>query len=90
MTARTRYWWAKLKECGELLYGRTFPLRLKGAVHKSNVRPAIQPGTEQLCLKESDMGISQKGERSMVTAMCAVQLKDRKGSMDVMLMLGLK
>ena len=27
--ARTRYGWAKFRECGELLYGRRFPLRWK-------------------------------------------------------------
>ena len=29
VTVRTRHGWDKLKECGELLYGRRFPLRRK-------------------------------------------------------------
>ena len=29
VTARTRFGWVKLRECGELLYGRRFPLKLK-------------------------------------------------------------
>ena len=29
VTVRTRYGLAKLRECGELLYGRRFPLRQK-------------------------------------------------------------
>ena len=29
LTARTRCLWVELGECGELLYGRRFPLRLK-------------------------------------------------------------
>ena len=40
-------------------------------------------------LPESEMGIFQKEERSMVRAMCGVQLKGRKRSTDLMLMLGL-
>ena len=32
VTARTRCGWVKLRECGELLYDRRFPLKLKGAV----------------------------------------------------------
>ena len=32
VTARTRCWWAKLRECSKLLYGRKFPLKLKGVV----------------------------------------------------------
>ena len=55
--ARTRCGWVKFRECGELLYGRRFPLRLKGAVYKSYVRPVILYGCEAWCLTESEMGI---------------------------------
>ena len=41
VTARKSCGWAKLRECGELLYGRRFPLKLKGAVYNNYVRPAI-------------------------------------------------
>ena len=41
VTARTRCGWVKLWDCGELMHGRRFPLRLNGAVHRSYVRPAI-------------------------------------------------
>ena len=58
--------------------------------HKSYVRPAILHGSEAWCLTESEVGILQRIERSMVKAMCGVQLKDRKRSMDLMFMLGLK
>ena len=89
VTVRTRCWWVKFREYGELLYGRRFPLRLKGAVYKSYVRPAILYGSEAWCLKESEMGILQRTEISMVRAMCGVQLKDRKKCTDLMFMLGL-
>ena len=56
-----------------------FSLRQNWAVHKSYLRPAVLYGSEALCLKESDMEILQRTERSMVSAMC-VQLKDRRGS----------
>ena len=78
VTVRTRCGWVKLRKSGELLHGMRFPLKLKGAVHKSYVRPAILHGNEAWCLKESEMGILQKTERSTVREMCAVQLKDRK------------
>ena len=38
---------------------------------------------------ESKLGILQSTEGSMVRAMCGVQLKDKKLSMDLMFMLGL-
>ena len=43
------------REWGELLYCRRFPLRLKGAVYESYVRPAILFECEAQCLKESEM-----------------------------------
>ena len=51
VTAGTRCWWIKLKLCGELLYGRRFPLKLKGDDNKSYVRPAILHGSEAWCPK---------------------------------------
>ena len=49
-------------ECGELVYGRRFPLDLIGAVYKSYVRPAIMFGSEAWCLTESEMVILRRTE----------------------------
>ena len=57
VTARTRCWCDRFKECGELLHGRRFPLWLKRAIYMYYVRPAIQYGSEAWCLKESEIGI---------------------------------
>ena len=57
MTAKTRYGWVKFRECGELLYGRRFSLRLKWAVYKRYVSLAILYGSDAWCLEESEMGI---------------------------------
>ena len=40
------------------------------------VSPTILYGSEKLCLIESEMEILRRTERSMVRAMCGVQLKD--------------
>ena len=90
VTARRRCGWDTFREHIELLYGRRFPLRLKGAVYRSYVRPAILYGSKAWCLKESDMGILRRTERSMVRAMCGGQCKDRQRSTDLMFMLVLK
>ena len=89
VTARTRCGLIKFRECGELLYGRVFLLRLKGAVYNGYVRPAILYGIEAWCLKESEMGILHGMEKSTVRAMCGVQLKDRNGAKELMFMLDL-
>ena len=57
VTARTRCGWVKVRECYGLLHGRRFPLRLKGSVYKSYVRPAMLYGSEAWCLRVSEMGI---------------------------------
>ena len=88
-TAITRSGWVKFRECAELLYGRRFRLRPKGVVDRSYVRPAILHGSEAWFLNESDFGILYKTKTSMVRAMYGVQIKDRKRSTYLTIMLGL-
>ena len=83
VTARTSCGWGKLRECGEFLYGRRFPPKLKCAVYKSYVRPAIQYGSEASCLRENAMGILQRTERSTVRAMCAAERQKKISGFDV-------
>ena len=40
VTTRTRCGRSKSREYGELLHGRKFPPKLKGAVYKNYIRPA--------------------------------------------------
>ena len=79
-TVRTRCGLTKFRECGELLCGRIFPLMLKGAVYESYVRPSILYGSESWCLNKNDIGILRRTEKSMVKAICGVQLIDMKKS----------
>ena len=53
MTARTRCGRVKVRDDGDLLYGRRFSLTLKRAVYKNYVRQAILYESETQCLKES-------------------------------------
>ena len=57
VTDTTRCGWEKHKKWGMLLYGRRFPLKIKWAAYESDVRPAIEHGSEEWCLIESEMGI---------------------------------
>ena len=40
VTARTRCGWVELRECGGMIYGRRFPLMMKGDVNRNYVSPA--------------------------------------------------
>ena len=60
VTAKKRCWLVDFMECGELLYGRRFPLQLKGAVYKSYVGPEILYGSETWCLTENKMEILRR------------------------------
>ena len=42
-------------ECGELLHGRRFPIKLNRSAYKTYVRPTILYGSEAWGLKESKM-----------------------------------
>lgn len=90
VTARARFGWVKFRECGELLCGKRFPLKMKGMVYKSCVRSVMLYGSETWCLSENEMGILRRAERAMVRVMCGVKLMDRKKTEDLMQMLGLQ
>ena len=59
-----------------MLYGRKFPLSLKEGCYESYARPVILYGSEAWYLKESEMGILLRTERSTVRAMSGVWLQD--------------
>ena len=90
MTARVRIGWIKFKECGELLLGRRFSLKMKGMVYRSCVRSAMLYGCETWCLRENEMIILIRTERAMVRSMCGVKLVDGKNTEDLMKILDLK
>ena len=57
VTARVRIGWVRFRECGELLLGNRFPLKMKGNVYHCCVRSAILYGSEAWCLKENEKAI---------------------------------
>ena len=90
VTARVRIGWMKFRECGELLLGRRFSLKMKGMVYSSCVRSAMLYGSETWCFRENEVIILRRTERAMMRSMCGVKLEDRKITEDLMKMLGLK
>jgi hypothetical protein len=90
VTARARFGWVKFRECGELLKGKRFSLKVKGMVYRSCVRSVMLYGSEIWCLSENEMAILRRTERAMVRAMCGVKLMDKKRTEDLMEMLGLE
>ena len=90
VTSRVRIGWMKFRECGELLRGRRFSLRMKAMVHRSCARLAMLHGSETWCLRESEMAISRRTERTMVRSMCGVKLVDKKNTQELMETVGLK
>ena len=88
--ARARFGWVKFRECGELLYGKRFSLKMKGRVYQTCVRPAMLYGSKTWCLRESEMGILRCTERAMVRAMCGMKLADKRSTTELMDMLELR
>ena len=69
---------------------KRFSLQMKGKIYKSYVRSAMLYGSETWCLRENEVAILRRTERSMVRAMCGVKLVDKRNAMELMDMLGLK
>ena len=62
---------------------------MKRKVYKSYVRSAMLYGSETWCLRENEVAILRRAERSMVRAMCGVKLVDKRNTEEQMDMLGL-
>ena len=90
VTARTRIGWINFRECGELLYGRKFLLKMKGRIYQSCVRSPMLYGSETWCLKENQMTILRRTKKAMMRAMCGVKIIEKRKSQGLMSLLGLK
>ena len=66
VTARTRLGWKKFRECGETFFEKKFSLQMKGKVYKSYARSAMLYGSETWCLRENEVVILRRAERSTV------------------------
>ena len=64
VTARARIGWVRFRECGELLLGNRFPLRMKDKVYHCCIRSAILYGSETWYLKENEKVILRRTERA--------------------------
>ena len=70
--------------------GKRFSLQMKGKVNKSCVRTAMLHRSKMWCLRENEGAILRIAERSMVRAMCGVKLVDKRNTLELIDILGLK
>ena len=87
VTARTRMGFKKLRECGEILFGKRFSLQMKRKIYKSCVRLAMLYESKTSCLRENEVAILRRAKRSMIRVMCSVKLVDKKNTEDLINML---
>ena len=62
VTGRVRIVWVRFRECGKLLLGNRFPLRMKSKIYFCCARSALLFGSEAWCLKENEKAISWRTE----------------------------
>ena len=80
----------RFRECGQLLLGNKFSLKMKDTVYPCCVRSAILNGSEAWCLKENEKRILWRTERVMMRAMCGQKVVDQKTTKEHMYMMELK
>ena len=90
VTAKVKIDWVEIRECGELLHGNRYPLRIQGSVYHGCIGSEILHGSEAWRLKENKKAILRKMEKAMVRAMCGQKVVYRKTIEEHMNMLGLK
>ena len=63
VTAAIRVGWVRFRECGELLLGNRFLLKMKGKVYCCYIRSAIVYESKAWCLKENEkVNFKENGE----------------------------
>ena len=62
VTVGVKIRWVRFRECGVLLLGNRFPLRMKGKVYRCCVRSAILYESETWCLEENEKAILRNTE----------------------------
>ena len=90
VTAKNKKCAEIFRKCAEILLGKKFSLRMKEKIYKSYERSAMLYGSETWCLKENEVAIFRRAERSMVRAMCGVKLVDKRNTEELMDKLKLK
>ena len=78
----------KFRECGELLYGRKFSIKMKGWIYHSCERSMLY-WSETWCLMGNEMAILRT-EKAMMRAMCGVKIIEERRSQELTSLLGLK
>ena len=77
----------KFRECGELLYGRKFSLKMKGRIYQSCVRLPMLYGSEKWHLRENEMPILRRTGKAIMGAMRGVKLIEKTRSHELMSLL---
>ena len=63
---------------------------MKRKIYQSSVRSAMLYGSEAWCLRENEMTILRRTEKSIIKAMCGVKIIEKRKSQELMSLLGLK
>ena len=90
LTARTRIGSIKFRECGKLLYGRKFLLKMKGRIYQNCVKSAMRYGSETWSLRENEMAILRRTEKAIMRAICGIEMIEKRRSQELTSLLGLK
>ena len=62
---------------------------MKERIYQSYVRSAMLYGSETWCLRENEMAILRRTEKSMMRAMCKVKMIEKRRSRELMSLLSL-
>ena len=85
-----RIGWIRFMECGELLLGNRFALKINGKVYHCCARLVVLYRSKTWYLKENEKAILRRTKRAIVTAMCSQKVVDRKTTEEQKSMLGLR
>ena len=77
ITKRVGAGWRKWKKCSGVLCDRRMPVKLKGKLYKTVIRPAMLYGAEMWATTKRPEQRSEVTEMRMLRWMCGVTRKDK-------------
>ena len=85
---RIKATWCKWKELSGVVCDKRMPIRLKGKVYKTMIRPVLMYGSETWALRRKEEQLIQRTEMRMLRWITGVTLKDKIRSEDIRLKTG--
>ena len=81
---RVKAMWSKWRQLSSLLLNKSIPLKIRGMVYRTCLRPVMCYGSETWAMTKANQSILEVTEMRMLRWMCRVKLEDQVSNIEVL------